>query len=222
FNFILQNLPKFLLAALLFALIGSLQLLYWKYVTGHFLVYSYQEQSFSWLTPHFNKGFFSFRSGWLIYTPAMALSIIGFYWLNRYQPQISKSILIFSVLFIYICFAWDIWWYGGSLGIRAMVQAYAVLAFPLAAFTQFWQQSKWKIPVVLFLVFCIWYNFWLTHQAHRGGLLVAGDMTNTYFFKVFGKSRETIDPDSPKFLDINEEFTGTRKNVTVLYANDFE
>ena len=87
-------------------------------------------------------------------TEFLIFALIGFYWLYKYQRKIFPAIFLFSVIFIYICFAWDIWWYGGSLGIRAMVQAYAVLAFPLAAFTQFTQRSLLKYPVLLLVILC--------------------------------------------------------------------
>src|SRR6478736_5064464 len=154
FQFIGQQLPQFIIAGFFFVLVGSIQIMYWKYVTGDLLVYSYQDQSFSWLAPHINKGFFSHQSGWLFYTPVMVFSLIGFYWLYKQHPRFFPAIFLFSLLFIYICFAWDIWWYGGRLGIRAMVQAYAVLAFPMAAFTQFMQQKKVKYALLaLVLIF---------------------------------------------------------------------
>lgn len=222
FRFIASHLPKFLLAALLFILVGSIQMMYWKYATGNFLVYSYQDQTFSWLAPHFKKGIFSHQSGWLFYTPVMVFSLIGFIWLYKQQRTIFPAIFVFSLLFIYICFAWDIWWYGGSLGIRAMVQAYAVLAFPLAAFTQFVKNSNWKFPVLALVLLFTAYNLWLTHQAHRGGLLEAGNMTKAYFWRIVGKNKDTVPKDVRKFLDTDEEFTGVRKDVAVLLSNDFE
>jgi hypothetical protein len=72
-----RHLPHLLLAAVAGAAIGSIQLLYWHYVTGHWLVYSYGDQSFSWLRPHLYDGIFSFRSGWLTYSPLMAAALLG-------------------------------------------------------------------------------------------------------------------------------------------------
>jgi hypothetical protein len=135
---------KLLAAAAVTMLIGSIQIIYWKYVSGDWLVYSYQDQGFDWLSPHLNKGFFSYKAGWLIYTPLMALSLIGFIPLLRRKSALFPVLFIHALLFIYVAFSWSVWWYGGSLGQRTMVQEYAVLAFPLAAFLSwvFWARPQ--------------------------------------------------------------------------------
>ena len=133
FNFIKEHFLKFVTAAIICLTIGFIQLAYWKYASGEWIVYSYQEYGFSWLRPHLIAGFFSYKSGWLTYTPLMLFSLLGFVFFIRLKKSLFLTFFIFSGLFIYICFAWDVWWYGGSLGQRAMVQAYPVLVFPLAA-----------------------------------------------------------------------------------------
>ncbi|MCO6493745.1 MAG: glycosyltransferase family 39 protein, partial [Phaeodactylibacter sp.] len=67
--------PKLALAAATVA-VGSIQLIYWKYVSGDWIVYSYQDQGFSWLSPHIRNGLFSYRAGWLMYTPAMGFALL--------------------------------------------------------------------------------------------------------------------------------------------------
>ena len=140
---------KLIIAVVSCILVGSIQLFYWKYVSGDWIVYSYQDQGFSWLKPHIIEGVFSYRSGWLTYSPLMVFSLIGFYWLFKNKKNIFYIAFSFSALFIYIAFAWDIWWYGGSLGQRTMIQAYPILAFPLSSF--FNQFTKFKKDPVFFL-----------------------------------------------------------------------
>ena len=135
---------KLVAAAVITLLIGSIQLFYWKYVSGDWLVYSYQDQGFDWLRPHLNDGLFSYKAGWLIYTPLMVFGLIGFWPLLRQKSSLFPALFLHAMLFIYVAFSWSVWWYGGSLGQRTMVQEYAVLAFPLAAFLQwvFWARSR--------------------------------------------------------------------------------
>jgi len=122
---------KYIIAAIITCgLIGSLQLIYWKYVSGDWIVYSYQEQGFSWLKPHLWDGLFSYRSGWLTYSPIMIFSILGFFFLKKIGTTRFGFAVLYSLLFIYVAFAWDIWWYGGSLGQRTMVQVYPLLSIP--------------------------------------------------------------------------------------------
>lgn len=205
---------------------GLIQIAYWKYATGDWVVYSYQDQSFSWLSPHILNGLFSYRSGWLIYTPVMAFSLIGFYALWKKDKSLFVPISILSVLFMYITWAWDIWWYGGSLGQRSMVQLYPVLAFPLAAFVEqinTWKYSKYlKMSGAVILALCIYYNLWLTHQAHRGGLLRAGEMTGAYFWQIFGRYKV---PDEAQFrLDSDEWYNveGDGKELLQAYFESLD
>ena len=212
-----------LLAAIIVSItVGSLQLLYWKYVSGNWLVYSYQEQGFSWLNPHFYNGFFSYKAGWLVYTPLMLFSIIGFIFLWKNNKNIFWPLLSFFLLFTYITFAWDIWWYGGSLGQRAMVQSYLVLAFPFTAFIQWIYKKKYLrwLFIGLAILFS-YYNIWLTYHAHIGGLLKTdGSMTKAYFWAILGKYN--VPTNTLKLLDTDEVFTGIRKNKKLIYKNTFE
>jgi hypothetical protein len=208
-------------AAIVCIVIAGLQLAYWKVVAGEWIVYTYQEQEFSWLHPHLKDGLLSYNSGWLIYTPVMVFALMGIAFLLRRAPQAFLATLVFTVFFVYVCVAWDIWWYGASLGNRAMVQAYPVLALPMAAF------FAWAIarPVMRYaslalLGLFIYYNLWLTHQAHKGGLYHAGHMTRAYFWKTVLDYR--MNPSDLKLLDHPEEFTGERRNVRLLSFETFD
>ncbi|MBK7344442.1 MAG: hypothetical protein IPJ06_15900 [Saprospiraceae bacterium] len=203
------------------ALIGFVQLIYWKYVSGDWIVYSYEDQGFSWLHPHVWDALFSYRSGWLLYTPLMALTLFGFFSLwNRLRPMFAMT-AVFSLVFMYIAFAWDIWWYGGALGQRAMVQAYPVLAIPLAAFfsqlpaDRFFRAAIWALTGL----FCL-YNIWLTWQAHRGGMYHAGQMSEAYFWRVLGKT--TANEHDLKLLDTDEDPEDERQNIRILNHKRFE
>lgn len=220
-RFIGGHWPKYLLAAAGTVAVGSLQLLYWHYVTGDWIVYSYQDQGFSWLSPHIRDGLLSYRAGWLVYTPVMVFALTGFFFLYKKSRSLFWPVLLFSLAFMYVTWAWDIWWYGGSLGQRAMVQAYAVLAFPLAAFTAWvWERKvgRW-VFLALVLLFSS-YNLWLTYQAHGGGLFRSEMMTRSYFWKTL--FRLEVAPETEFLLDTDEMFTGDRWGVRTVYANNFE
>ncbi|MEO6168863.1 MAG: hypothetical protein ABIO46_07940 [Chitinophagales bacterium] len=195
---------KILLAAIAFAIPLLPQLFYWKAMSGEWLYYSYQDQGFSWTHPHFYDGIFTFRNGWLVYTPVMALAVAGFLFLYPRAKALFWAIFFFTLINIYIVYAWDIWWYGGSFGSRAMVQSYALLIFPLAAFFDF--VSRKGVMRVVFgaaVLFCCWLNVLQTYQCHAKGIFEAENMTRAYYWRIFGKT--TGDPKDKKFLDIKEE-----------------
>jgi len=219
---IVANWRRYIVMAVAFCIVISIQPLYWKWATGEWIVYSYQDQGFNFLKPYLWKGIFDFRSGWLIYSPIFFLVIPGFYYLYRQQKKVFPAVLFFSVLFIYICFSWNQWWYGGSLGARAMVQCYPVLAFALAAFVQRLSKAGElvKISFAAFCSLCMYYNFWLTHQAHKGGLYKAGEMTGAYWKAVLFKHE--VNRKWDYLLDNNELYKSYPQEVTRVYVNNFE
>lgn len=221
-RFLRQNAKYVVTAGLALALVGSLQLIYWKYASGEWVVYSYEDQGFSWMSPHFVNGLFSYRAGWLVYTPVMILVFPGFVVLYRKNRDLFWTTAVFSLIFMYVTWSWDIWWYGGSLGQRAMVQAYPVLAFPLAAMTAYlWRRRTYVRSIFVgVLIVCIYYNLWMTHQAHRGGLFRAGEMTKAYFWKILG--RYDVPEESDFLLDNAEQYFGPQEEVIELYTEDFE
>ena len=92
------------------------QPLYWHWATGHFLFYSYGDQHFSFLRPHLWSVLFSFKKGWLLYSPLLLLPLAGLVALWRSHRAVAVPVLAFFLLNLWVVAAWDIWWYGGALG----------------------------------------------------------------------------------------------------------
>ncbi len=217
-----QNGAKIGLAAVLCLAVGLLQLVYWHYASGDWMVYSYQDQGFDWLRPHIREGMFSYKAGWLTYTPVMWFALLGFLPLYLRRQGTFLAPVLHTALFIYVAFAWSIWWYGGSLGQRTMVQAYPVLAFALAA-TVAWVAERRAVLRSLFAAVCLVFvahNLWFTHQAHRGGLFVTEWMTGAYYWRTLF----TFERDNDNFLllDNPEYYRGQPTSVDTLYINNFE
>ena len=209
-----------IVAAVCTLCVGMVQVVYWKYATGSWLVYSYGDQSFSWLRPHLVNGLWSYNNGWLTYSPMLYFALAGLAVLWWKRSSLAPACTAFAVVFLYVTFAWDIWWYGGSLGQRAMVQSYAVLMFGFAGFVNWLNVRRARIAFGSVAVFFVYYNLWLVHQAHHGGKYKTGETTRAYFWKTFLTCRH--DPEELKLLDTNELFEGKPSNPILVYANDFE
>jgi hypothetical protein len=213
---------KLLGAALLAGMVMFLQCAYWKYATGEWIVYSYEAQGFTWFPPHIEDVLWSARAGWLVYSPIMIFAVAGLFMLRKRVPDVFPTVALYCLSALYITSAWDIWWYGGSLGQRAMVQAYPFWAFALGAFWSWVSRRQWRTWLfVLLAVACSYLNLWWSHQAHRGGLFVSEQMTRRYMLKILGKTE--VARDWLKFLDTRDEFTGgDRMDIRPIFATDFE
>ena len=215
-----KNWQKLALAVFIVALIGSIQLVYWKIFAGTWLEYSYQDQGFSFLNPHILDFTFSYRKGWLIYTPLMAFTIWGFRYLYQQYPKIFWGIAIYCFLHYYIAASWDVWAYGGGFGQRTMIQAYPCFAFALAALLKHLQQQKWSWVIHLLLMCCVVLNLFQIWQTRQPYLFETENMNKTFFWKVFGKTKAEME--DQLLLDINHEFTGEPKNLLVAVNESYE
>ncbi len=181
---------KWIIVAGVFAVLVFVpQMIYWKIQTGHFLFNSYMnEGKFYFLKPQVINGLFSYRKGWLVYTPVMVFAIVGFFRLRKYAQGFLVPILIFTLINIYVVFSWWCWWYGGSFGSRPMIDMYGIMALPLAAFLQFIIEKKiWLkagIAVVLF-AFIILNQFQMIQ--YRSSLLHWNSMTKEAYWAIFGR-----------------------------------
>jgi hypothetical protein len=156
-----------LFATLAFTAFLMLQLSYWKYVTGDWVHFSYEGEGFDFLHAQIGNGLFSYRKGWFVFTPIAFLGVLGLLPLMLQNKRLALNIFIFLGVIVYVVFSWEAWWYGGSFGCRALIEALAIVAIPLAALIQ-WLFSKRKLWVDGFLVsvltFCIYLNFFQSFQ----------------------------------------------------------
>jgi hypothetical protein len=165
------------------------QLIYWKYVSGSFFFYGYGDEGFFFGDPEFIKGIFSYRKGWLVYTPVMAFSIVGMYFTWKGHRQFFYPVLVFIMLHMYISFSWWCWWYGGGFGQRIMVETYAILALPLAAFFEWLYRRHFAIliPMMLIVGFLVFLNQYQTKQYYWGSIHWDAMSKNAYWYSFLKK-----------------------------------
>ncbi len=210
-NTLWKRKKQVLLVGVIIFSIGMLQLIYWKVYTGKFLFNSYGGNAGEGLelwSPFTYKFLFSFRKGWLIYTPIMIFAIAGFYQMYQRNRSIFYSLTIFFVGNLYLVSSWSNWWYAQSFSQRAMVSSYPVMAIAIGYFLvgllEQKREVKWGIIGVL--VFIVGLNVFQTVQFDKG-VLHADRMTRSYYFATFGKWSAT--PEDQKLLLIDRNYSGT-------------
>jgi hypothetical protein len=153
-----------LFSLLLFFIPFIPQLLYWKHVTNHWLIWSYGEEGFMyWKGPKLFRILFDAWNGWLLYSPLMILPII--YLVKERKKNTHNAQIILWVLLIsaYIFASWWAWWFGGAFGHRCFIEYYSLLSLPLAGFiNEATKSKKLRVPFFILIALMIYYSLGLT------------------------------------------------------------
>jgi hypothetical protein len=196
------------LAAVAFFAATFPQLLYWKGVTGQWVFYSYVNpgEGFELTSPYTWPYLFSFRKGWLIYTPLMVLALAGIPLLWKRMSAAAWAVAVFVVVDLWIVSSWSCWWYaGGSFSARSMVPAYVLLVLPLGVLLQaVWKWKKLRVPLITVCTLGVLLNVFQTWQ-WTTGIISHERMTRPYYMAVFG--RTSIPAGAEDLLLVERAFT---------------
>lgn len=164
------------------------QLLYWKSMIGSYFSNGYTSggENFNFSNPHFYEVLIGYRKGWLIYSPALILGFLGFITLYKRQKEFFWPCFLYIIINVYVVSSWWCWWYGGSFGMRALIEASVVLSFPMTALIQELSKNKLyshllSISITAFL--CL--NMFQSYQYHNG-IIHWSKMTKDSYWSVFG------------------------------------
>ena len=208
---LIRNYYQVLIFVAILTVIGSFQFIYWKVQTGKFFYNSYggnAGEGLEFFSPYILKVLFSFRKGWLIYTPVMVFAIIGFLVMFKKNRAIFIALVSYFILNIYIVSCWSTWWYAQSFSQRALIPSYPILAIALGYFLMwlFEQKRALKGIGLAILLVLLAHNIFQTIQYGNG--TIHGDrMTRAYYFAVLGKLKAS--EEDKKLLLINRSFEST-------------
>ncbi len=181
----------YLFALVILILVNLLQIAYWKYTTGKFLFYSYNNEgeALDLNRPHLIDFLFSFRKGWFLYTPIMLLVILGFIRLYIQKREWFWGLFVFTIVNIYVLSCWTTWWYADSFSQRSLLQTYPIYILVIGFLFVSLTKPK-QILLGSFILLAVSLNLFQTWQA-RYGILHLSRVTSAYYFSVFG---QTTDP----------------------------
>lgn len=193
--------------AIIVLLICLPQMAYWFYKTGKPLYDSYKNAGvgIDWWNPHIFQALFSFRKGWLIYTPAAIFMIIGIYYLWKKNRDIALSISVYAGVSFFIMVSWTEWWYGAGYSFRPVVTLYPILIIGVGYLIESWQTNRYKMAVfysllVLFTALNI-FQYW----QFRETIIHPYRTTFAYYKEVFLKT--SVPSNADDLLLVNRNFT---------------
>ena len=176
---------QLILIAIFAFLVCIPQLLYWKFYSGNWIFYSYVGEQFYFMHPYILEGLFSWRKGWLLYTPVMILAITGMFFMMK---KIKEAVFIYPlslILILYITFSWWCWWYGGGAGQRSLIDWYGWMAIPIACLLETVRSKRIIFSfVMLFVIFCCILNQF-QHLQYRSMSIHYDSMTRKAYFYHF-------------------------------------
>ena len=155
---------QFLLFPILLCIIYIPQLIYWKYISGEWVIYSYQEERFSlWKHPMLPEIWYHPLNGLFLYEPLLLLSIVGIFLSWNKTKFNSRAILLLFLLTSYISASWWYWTFGTSYGYRPFINFLPLLAIPIAYIIQLVSTTRFKqlmyVTLLFFLFISVRMNF---------------------------------------------------------------
>jgi hypothetical protein len=185
------------------------QLLYWYFKTGHIIYDSYKNPGvgLDLFSPHILNVLFSYRKGWLLYTPVMIFALIGWYFLFKENRKIFLAAFSYFMVSFYIISSWTEWWYGAAFSGRPMITLYPVLALSLGYFLVYMKERKWIAQtaigaMVLFFIFLNQFQWWqVKHE-----IIDLYRTTRNYYWAVFLKT--SVPAGAEKYKLVYRDFSG--------------
>jgi hypothetical protein len=190
FKNLIRNKITYLAILILIAII-LIQPLTWLLKENQLYANRYAPYGFYWLKPQLIKILFGFESGLFIYTPICFLFLFGLFISYKENKFLFYALLSFTAIIFYFFSAYCAYTYYDGLGIRVLVDHYAVFALMGAKlFTYFATKKIILNTILLFALGFVFMNLVYCYQINRNILLYAGMNFNKWkhVFLKTGKS----------------------------------
>jgi hypothetical protein len=170
------------------------QCIYWYKYSGSLWYDSYTNaNTFNFRQPHIWEGIFSFRNGWIAYSPIFIFVVLGFIILKIKRSAWFWPSVIVLPIYCYIIYSWWCWNYINGHGSRPMIHLYPLLAIALAAIVgnKLFKQKLLTILSILIVIACVFYNI-VNSTSRYTGWLWTEESNATYNFSTLFKKQRSI------------------------------
>ena len=169
-------LPGFILPLLL--------IVCYKISTGHFFIYSYKNEHFDFLHPHFLRFLFHYDNGVFSYMPLLLVPfMLLFTWYKPENKNLAIGLLLMLLVTFYIQSSWWCWWYGYAFGARTMLDFLPLFGIMVGLSLKQDNVKRYFYLIPVYLLCCGW-TMILYHQKSHGGFMAKYPITD-YWDAVF-------------------------------------
>lgn len=205
----------------LFGIIWMLpQIYYWNTVGDQFLALNMHSEDIVYSDPHLIDFLFSYRKGWLLYTPLFIIVPINLQFSYFKNKTLFYSTTLFFLIYLYTVASWETWYYAASFGSRPMVEIYPVLAIGIALLITNLKGRLWRSALLIFSLFCLSLNLFQSRQMEIG-ILHNERMTKEHYWYIFGqlniekydKSRLLMDRADINWIDAQRADLSTHRSI---------
>ncbi len=164
--------PSYILCFLAILFIVFLpQLIYWKYLSGSWIHFSYRDEGFTnLLHPRILEVLFSPVNGLIPYTPLILFFLAGTGMMITHRKPNGWPVAVVFLMVILVSASWKMWYFGCSFGQRPFIEYYAVMAVPFAYFTiSLFNSRSLLVKTILFffVFFFVYFNLRYTVSLYR-------------------------------------------------------
>ncbi|NLX27741.1 MAG: hypothetical protein GXY59_02090 [Bacteroidales bacterium] len=161
-RFLLRNYRLLLMMGGVAVLMWLPQMVYWHFVTGKWIVWSYQSEGFPfWKNPRLLTVLFGKRGGWFTYTPLMLAATGTLFYMAWRRILTAPAVLVTMLLILYAVSSWWAPTFSASAGYRALIEFLPLMAIPLAFLVSHIRNlshGAWKTSLLWIAVLLVLYN----------------------------------------------------------------
>ena len=210
-----------------FAILWNIpQFIYWYTIGGQLIIPNLHTEEIIIIDPKTIDFLFSYKKGWLLYSPLFLLIVFGFVYLYKNQRRIFWAFFGFTAFYIFIMSSWECWWYASSFGSRVMVDVYPLLALLIGYALVLSTSLAYRIFVRTFAVLCLAFSLFQTFQFERY-LIHDVRMSKQHYWYIFGKIDSAdytdihleVDRGNPNWVERKEEYQshGYKLDTRVIF-----
>ena len=147
------------------------QFVYWRYLSGHWLHFSYGGEGFANLGhPRILQVLFSPVNGLFAYAPLVLIFLAGLGLMLFQKIRNGWPVALLFCMVTLVCASWKMWYFGCSYGQRSFIEYYALLSVPFGYFTAWlFSLRRYAVTTILFFVIFLftWFNLRYTISLYR-------------------------------------------------------